>query len=119
VFPRGPAGYLEERRRVRYFPDIARKTPEVRDTLFYRRLFLSRRTAAFDCSAAGVAAAALLRTRWSLLAIAPYALVCWQDRLSGQERRRWPLVAAVDLVADTLTLVELLRGSLRSRTFVG
>jgi glycosyltransferase involved in cell wall biosynthesis len=115
VFPRGPAGYLSERRRVRYFPAIARKTPELRKTMFFHTLFLSGRTAAFDAALAGAGLAALTRSRLPLLAALPYARVAWLQRLRHY-RRRAALVAAVDGVADGLTAFELLRGSIRART---
>ena len=45
VFPRGPAGYVDERRRLRYFPPAAKQMPELRDGFFYRGVFLSPATA--------------------------------------------------------------------------
>src|SRR5256885_1729530 len=47
VVPRGPVAYVAERARLRFFPAIAARVPELRETFFHRRLFLSRRTAAF------------------------------------------------------------------------
>jgi glycosyltransferase involved in cell wall biosynthesis len=114
VFPRGPADYVAERRRLRYFPEIASKMPELRKTMFFAGLFLSRRTAAFDLGVAATATAVARRSPLPLLAWAPYAL-------DARNRARWrgrraPLVAAVDTLADGLGLVELVRGSVRSRT---
>jgi glycosyltransferase involved in cell wall biosynthesis len=118
VFPRGPRGYLEERRRVRYFPEIARKMPELRRTMFFLGTFLSRRTAAFDLAALGVAVAAAARSPMPLASAAPYAVVAWRDRLRHLPRRHASLAAAVDAVADGLTLVELARGSARAGSFL-
>ena len=118
VFRRGPAGYLDERRRVRYFPAIARKMPELRRTMFFRRFFLSKRTAAFDAALCGVAAAGLRRSPWHLAAALPYALLSWRSRLKGRLPREAASVALVDAAADALTAAELLRGSTRARSLV-
>jgi GT2 family glycosyltransferase len=114
VFPRGPAEYVDERRRLRYFPAAASLVPELRDTLFYRRLFLSKRTAAFDLAVAGAAVAAARRSPRPLAAALPYA---W---LAGREALRWrhraPLVAVAGAAADAVGAASLARGSVRWRT---
>lgn len=116
VFPRGASGYVAERRRLRYFPDIARQVPEIRRTMFFGRIFLTRRSAAFDLAVAGCVLAAVTRRRLPLGAIAPYALEV------AAKRRPWTparaRVAVVDLAADALGLAELAHGSLRRRTLV-
>ncbi len=71
VFPRGWREYVEERRRLRYFPAMAARVPELREHFFYRRVFLSRRTAAFDLALAGAAGGLLLRSPLPLLAAGP------------------------------------------------
>ena len=48
VFPGTPASYVAERARLRFFPAIAGRIPELREDFFYRRVFMNRRTAAFD-----------------------------------------------------------------------
>jgi glycosyltransferase involved in cell wall biosynthesis len=107
VFPRGWPEYVAERRRLRYFPAMARKVPELRDHFFYRRLFLNRRTAALDLALAGALAAALVRSPVPLLAAAPYARTAL---------RRPPGVVPADVAADLVGLQSLLVGTLRYRS---
>jgi glycosyltransferase involved in cell wall biosynthesis len=112
VFPRGGRDYAAERRRVRYFPAMAAKAPELRAHFLYRRLFLNRRTAALDLALAGAGAAVVCRSPLPLIAAVPYARAV---------SRRWPYgakVAAVDVYADVIGLASLIRGSLRYRSLV-
>ena len=92
VFPRDWRAYVTERRRLRYFPAMARKMPELRRDFFYRRLFLNRRTAALDAAVVGAVGAAVLRSRAPLIAAAPYAAGGGQaggpDRRAELERGR-------------------------------
>jgi glycosyltransferase involved in cell wall biosynthesis len=118
VFPRGPLGYVAERRRTRYFPAIARRMPELRRTMFFRGVFLSRRTATCDVAICGLALALRRRSILPLAALLPYARLGWRDRLRGRSTREAAIVAAVDAVADALTAAELVRGSVRSRSLV-
>src|SRR5947209_3763212 len=37
VIPRGARGYIAERARLRFFPPLARRIPELREAFFYRR----------------------------------------------------------------------------------
>ena len=103
VFQRGPRDYVAERLRLRYFPAMAKRIPELRETFFWRRLFLTPRSAAFDAALAGVALAAVARRPWPLALAVPYA------RLA----RRRPRAFAVDVVADAVGLGSLLAGSAR------
>jgi cellulose synthase/poly-beta-1,6-N-acetylglucosamine synthase-like glycosyltransferase len=117
VFPRDAAGFLAERMRVRHFPAIARHVPELRDAFFWRRWFLSGRTAAFDAALAGAALAAWRRSPLPLAAALPYA-----RKVKGDWRqwgpRRGVRVAAVYALADAVGFVSLVRGSARSRSLV-
>jgi glycosyltransferase involved in cell wall biosynthesis len=114
VFPRGPGGFVAERRRLRYFPAMAAQMPELRRQFFYARWFLSRRSAAFDAALAGTALAVASRSRWPLVAALPYARMVYGD--ARPYRRRGPGVAAVRVAADAVGLAALLRGSAQSRT---
>jgi glycosyltransferase involved in cell wall biosynthesis len=107
VFPRGPAGYVAERARLRFFPELARKVPELRGHFFHRRVFLSARSARFDLAAAGVGAALVTRRAAPLLAALPYA---------RELRRVSPKVAAVQVAADAVGAAALVYGSLRARS---
>jgi glycosyltransferase involved in cell wall biosynthesis len=114
VFPRGPVEYAAERRRYRYFPAAASIVPELREAFFYRRVFLTRRSAAFDLALASCAIALATRSRAPLAGALPYA---W---LAGRNAFRWrhraPLVAAAGLAADAIGAASLAIGSVRWRT---
>lgn len=116
VLPRGPAGFVAERLRARFFPAMVARLPELRRAFLWRGLFLSRRQAVFDLAVLGVAVAA--RRRSGLLLLAPYAVELWRGA-RGAGRRRAPAIAAVHLAADTVTAGALIVGSARSRTLVG
>jgi len=114
VFARSARGYLEERLRLEHFPAIVARVPELRDTLCWRRLFLSRRTAAFDAGVAAVAAAAAARSPLPLAAAIPYAAMA--VRRAARFRSSAPKAVAVDLAADAVGLAALVRGSVAART---
>jgi glycosyltransferase involved in cell wall biosynthesis len=108
VFERSPRDYVAERLRLRYFPAMAARIPELRETFFWRRLFLTPRSAAFDAALTGAVLAATTRRPWPLALALPYA------RLARRRPRAWP----VDLVADAVGLGALLVGSARARSLV-
>jgi glycosyltransferase involved in cell wall biosynthesis len=117
VFERDWREYAAERRRLRYFPAMAAKMPELREGFLHRRLFLSGRSARFDLALAGVVAAAARRSPWPLAASVPYLRALWRH-----SHRAWPVgpgwrrVAAADLAADVIGLESMVRGSLRYRS---
>jgi glycosyltransferase involved in cell wall biosynthesis len=112
VLPRGPAGYVAERLRLVYFPAIANRVPELRDSLFFGHFFLTRRSAAFDLALAGVALATLRRSPLALLAAAPYAVQLARYGSRWKSAR----VAAVEGGADAVGFAALAWGSVRSRS---
>jgi glycosyltransferase involved in cell wall biosynthesis len=116
VHARGPGGYVSERWRRRHFPAIAARVPELRSQFFYRRVFLSRRSALFDLALAGGAAAMLTRSKLPLLVTVPYAREI--ARRAKPYRRRAPLVAAVELAGDAVSSAALAGGSIRNRSVV-
>jgi glycosyltransferase involved in cell wall biosynthesis len=103
VFPGTPATFVAERARLRFFPAMAARIPEMREDFFYMRYFLSRRTAVFDLAVAGATAALLTRRPWPLLAALPYA------RLRPR---------AVEVAADAVGLAAMAAGSLKARSLV-
>jgi glycosyltransferase involved in cell wall biosynthesis len=112
VFPRGARGYAAERARLRFFPELARRIPELREGFLYRRWFLSARSARFDAAVAGTAVAVLARRAAPALLALPYLA---QLRTHA---RPWPRpveVAAVELAADAVGAAALVCGSVRSR----
>ncbi|HEX6389303.1 MAG TPA: glycosyltransferase family 2 protein [Solirubrobacteraceae bacterium] len=100
---RDAVAFVAERMRLRYFPAMAARIPELRDEFFYKGLFLNRRTALFDLAAAGVAVAVARRRPLALAAVVPYA-------------RLRP--TAMQVAADGVGLVALAVGSARARTLV-
>ena len=114
VFPRGWREYAAERRRLRYFPAMAAKMPELRGHFFHRRVFLNKRSATFDLALAGAGAAALLRSPLPLAGALPYLRVAYaRARPFG---RRAPAVAAADTAADLVGLYSMTLGSIRHRS---
>lgn len=116
VFPGTPRTLMAERLRLRHFPQIVARIPELRDSLLYRRRFLSGRTARFDAALAGVALAAITRSPLPLAAMTPYASLIARE--VSPWRRRAPLVAAVTAAADTVGFGALAYGSIRRRALV-
>jgi glycosyltransferase involved in cell wall biosynthesis len=115
VFPRGPIGFVAERRRLALFPALAGAVPELREAFFYRRWFLNRRSAALDLAVMGSVAAVATSRLLVLASAAPYACLLLRDA------RRWgprqmPLIAATGAAADLLGMAALVRGSLQART---
>jgi glycosyltransferase involved in cell wall biosynthesis len=116
VFRRGAGTYIAERLRLTYFADMAATIPELRTEFFYHRMFLNRKSAAFDLALIGFAAAAALRSPAPLLAAGPYAwLLARMARPWGGEAAR---VASVEAAADAVGFGALALGSLRRRTAV-
>jgi glycosyltransferase involved in cell wall biosynthesis len=104
VLPRGPAAFVAERARLRFFPVMTARIPELRRTFLHRRYFLSPRSAAFDAALLG---AVLARRRPAAAALAlPYARMLLAD---GPRR------AAVLVAADAVGFCALAAGSVRAR----
>jgi glycosyltransferase involved in cell wall biosynthesis len=107
VFARGPAALVAERARLRFFPVMTARIPELRARFLYRRRFLSKRSAAFDAALLGVA---LARRHRAAAALAlPYARM-----LAADGPRRAPVL----LAADAVGFCALVVGSARARTLV-
>jgi glycosyltransferase involved in cell wall biosynthesis len=117
VFPGSAYDYIAEGWRLRHFPELVSRIPELRDVFAWRRWFLSSRTAAFDVAVVGVIAAVALRSFLPLAAIAPYA-VAVESAVRGAARRRRELIplAAVNSLRDAVGFLGLLVGSVRARS---
>ncbi len=118
VFARGWAEYVRERGRLRYFPAMARKMPELRQSFLHRRVFLNPRTARLDLALAGVAAALRLGSPLPLAAALPYAATAWSAAHRSPPAAPAVTVAVADLAADLLGLAALMAGSIRYRSIV-
>jgi glycosyltransferase involved in cell wall biosynthesis len=114
--PVGPVDmrrHLREQWLARAFPVLVRDVPELRDTLFYRRLFLSSRSAAFAAAVMGLALSRASRAG-GLLAL-PYLGRLRADLPTlrapvetGREAVRW-------LVSDATLAAALWHASIRAR----
>ncbi len=116
VFSRGAREFVLERRRLRYFPDMAARMPELRESLFFARYFLNRRSAAFDAALVGSAGAALVRSRLPLATAVPYAVMIVREASGG--RRFAGDIAVAGLAADVIGFAALVRGSVRCTTLL-
>jgi glycosyltransferase involved in cell wall biosynthesis len=116
VIPRGPGGYLRERRRLAHFPELVRRVPELRQSFLYRRWFLTRRSALFDAALVSALGALALRSPVPLLGAGPYAWALGRYALGW--RHRAVGVAAVELAADALGCAALARGTVGNRRLV-
>jgi len=117
VFPRSPGAFVAEHARVRFFPAMVRRIPELRAELLWHGWFLSRRQAGFDLALSAALLMPMFRRRLLLAATLPYARELWCEA-RGAGRRRAPLVAAVRVAADAVSAGALAVGSARARTFV-
>jgi hypothetical protein len=116
VVARGAAGFVAERARLRAFPELVRRVPELRGAVLHRRVFLTPRTAAFDLAAAAALLAVATRRPAPLaLALAPYARIAARATAGLPPRARARL-AAVHLAADAAGCAALVTGSVRART---
>jgi GT2 family glycosyltransferase len=112
IFRRSGWAYVAERVRLRWFPALVSRVPELRREFLLAGLFLTPRSARFDLALAGALAAALTRSKLPLAASVPYALEI--AKLAAAQRRRAPLVGAVEVAADAVGFAALLAGSVRS-----
>jgi glycosyltransferase involved in cell wall biosynthesis len=117
VVDRRTAGqFIAERRRDALFAALAVSVPELRDAFFYRRYFLSRRSASFDLALAGMLLALLTRRRWPLAGALPYARLLAAAARWGP--RRAVEVALTEAIADAVGAAALAGGSLRHRSLL-
>ena len=116
VFRRGMGEFVAERLRLRHFPAIVGRMPELRGTLAYRHWFLNRRSAELDLAVAGAAVALLVGRRSALVACVPYGATL--ARSAARWGREAPRVAAGELAADLVGLFALGSGSVRHRSLL-
>jgi glycosyltransferase involved in cell wall biosynthesis len=116
VFPRGARAYVVERARLRFFPALAARIPELREEFLYRRWFLDRRSALFDLAVAGAALSGARRSPVPLLAALPYAREVRRHAARGNGGRPSARVAAADVAADAIGAAALAAGSVRAKS---
>lgn len=114
VFSRGALGFAAERWRLRYFPALARRVPELRTAMFYRRYFLSARAARFDGAVFALLVALASRRPIISTAAIPYARLVWNDvREPGGV-----IKAGARLMADVIGFLAMACGSARYRSLL-
>lgn len=124
VFDRDPVEFIRERGRLGNFAALVREVPELREAFFYKRYFLSRRTAELDLAAlafAGVATGRAIGAPFSAraafaLAAAPYFKTVMREALP--HGRHAPGVAGVNVVADIRGAASLVRHSIKTGRLV-
>jgi len=109
--PSSYSSYLKRRRQVGEFPGLARRSHLVRNVLWHR-VFLSRRTAAFDLAVACGAVAALSRRAWPLIGVVPWLRECSAEA-ARRPGRTTPYRVSQVALGDAVGLAGLLLGSAR------
>lgn len=113
VFRRSPLRYLSDAVRIGYFPAMVARVPELRAQAMFHRLFLTRRSAAFDLALAGLVAWLAGAPALALGGALPYL---WLHLVDAYRWRRWaPLAVTAGLARDAVVFAVLLAGSLRYR----
>ncbi len=116
VFPGDWTDLVRERWRLRYFPPLIARIPELRQALC-GHYFLSPRTTRVDLAVLATASCVLGRRSSPIVGVAPYVRYVWSvSRPWG--RRRAPFIALAHATADTVGLAALALGSVRSGTLV-
>ena len=120
VFQRTWTAYAAERARLRYFPAMAARLPELRRAFLHHGLFLNRRTAKLDLALAAALLAVGRRSAPSMAGAAVAAMPYLRElrRHAGRSPETPPgmaAVAAADAAADMVGLAALLAGSARHR----
>jgi glycosyltransferase involved in cell wall biosynthesis len=117
VFPGDVRTFIAEQVRVRHFPALLARIPELRRVFAWRRFFLNRRTAAFDVALLGVVASAVARTPLPLAAVAPYLVLLRREvkryRLDPADAVGYGLAVCA---RDAVGCVALVRGSVEARS---
>lgn len=114
VFERGASAYVDERRRLRYFPAATARVPELRDAFLHGRYFLNASTRDFDLAMLGAALAARRRSPRPLVLALPFAARLAQRALP--HGRHAPKIAATEVAAHAVGAYALALGSIRHRT---
>ena len=119
VFPGRALAHVKEQWRLRHFPALVARIPELRDVFLWGRWFLNARTAAFDAAVVGAIAATSLRSLLPLALLVPYGVQAgrevWRWGWRGRETARLGLALAA---RDAVGFAGLLTGSVRARTIV-
>ncbi len=114
VFPRSAPAFVAERWRLRFFPALVRRVPELRREMLRSRVFLNDRAASFDVGVVGmVLAVTRHRPAFAVLAV-PYGLALARDLREPSGGRTLLARAA----ADAVGLAAMVLGSVRYRSLL-
>lgn len=111
VFPGTAREFLVEQWRLRRFPALIARVPELREVFAFHHWFLNARSAAFDTAVAGGIAALALRSLIPLAVATPYGILLWRDVRQWGKRR-----ALVMTARDAVGCAALVLGSVQART---
>jgi glycosyltransferase involved in cell wall biosynthesis len=108
--------WLNGQRNLVGFPGLGNRSPLVAQW-FWHRYFLARETALFDLAAASLVASLVTRHRWMIAGALPWAYYRWPDAKGRARGNRALGVARLAqlAVADSVSLVSLVQGSIRHR----
>jgi glycosyltransferase involved in cell wall biosynthesis len=110
VFPQTMAQWVGYQWWKRHVPALAGRIPELREEVFFARLFFERRTFGFDLAVLAVVASALTRRRAALIGALPYARWIFREA-TAWGGRRGVAAASAAVAADAVSLGALLVGS--------
>jgi glycosyltransferase involved in cell wall biosynthesis len=115
VFPRHWTEYVAERARLRFFPAMVARVPELRESFLHRRVFLNRRTLRFDLAVGAALLALAAGHPLPLAATVPYLRQALGegDRGGANELLARTRIVAADAAADAVGLLALLAGTAR------
>jgi glycosyltransferase involved in cell wall biosynthesis len=109
--------YVAEQVRLRHFPGLIARIPELRDVFAWHRYFLNARTAAFDAAALSTVVALVARSPLPLVAVVPYLLRVRREvrrfRLRKPDAIEYALAV---MVRDAVGSIALVRGSWEARS---
>lgn len=114
VYPRGPVAFAAERWRLRFFPAMTRRIPELRRAAFHRRYFLNARQLRFDAAVLAVTLAGLSRRPSLAAAAIPYGQLLTRDL----REPHGVVTATARLAADAVAFAALTSGSVLSRSLL-
>lgn len=117
VFPGDVRTFISEQIRLRHFPPLLARIPELRRIFAWRHVFLSRRTAAFDAALVCIVGAAAVRSPLLLAGLVPYVELLRREvsrfRLTPGDAIAYALAL---LARDAVGFTALLRGSVEARS---
>jgi glycosyltransferase involved in cell wall biosynthesis len=114
VEPRAALAFAAERLRLRYFPALVKRIPELRRDLLYGRLFLNERAACFDAALLSLLCARALRRPLVGAGALPYLRVLARDIREPRGVEKLFARAA----ADSIGFAAMVVGSLRYRALL-